>query len=79
MNNKLSKSDCESWKGRVLTNIDVIERKNFFAKDFAKPLVYGVEKAPNEKTFFEKEKGAENTSVDTETVRCNLNNEKQIA
>ena len=60
MNNKLSKSDCDELeRASVTTNIDVIERKNFFAKDFIKPLVsHDVEKAPNEKTFFEKEKEA---------------------
>ena len=60
VNNRLSKLDCDELeRASFTTNIDVIERKYFAQKDFLKGLVsHDVEKPPNEKTFFEKQKEA---------------------
>ena len=57
---RLSKLDCnELERASITTNIDVVERQSFFLKDFLKGLVsHDVEKPPNEKTFFEKQKEA---------------------
>jgi hypothetical protein len=52
--------DCDELeRASTTTNIDVVERQSFFLKDFLKGLVsHDVEKPPNEKTFFEKQKEA---------------------